>query len=75
MDRGVIVGGGLIAASFLVAVLLNRSANNEGLPAKAPREPPVAACEHAVKGTPGLSELPDKVREDCERPPPSPLKR
>jgi hypothetical protein len=75
MDRGVIVGGGLIAASFLVAVLLNRSANNEVLPAKAPREVPVPACEHVVKGPPGVSGPPDKVREDCQPPPSSPLKR
>ena len=75
MDRGVIVGGGLIAASFLVAVLLNRSANNEAPPVKATRELPVPACEHVVKGQPGVSGLPDKVSEDCERPPPSALKR
>lgn len=74
MDRGVIVGGGLIAASFLVAVLLNRSANNEAPPAKAPRELPVPACEHVVKDPPGVAESPDRVREDCERPPPPPLK-
>jgi hypothetical protein len=75
MDRGVIVGGGLIAASFLVAVLLNRSANDEAPPAEAPRELPVPACEHAVKGPPGVSGLPDKPRDDCERPQPAPLKR
>jgi hypothetical protein len=74
MDRGVIVGGGLIAASFLVAVLLNRSANNEAPPAKAP-ELPVPACEHVVKDPPGVPGLPDPAREDCERPQPSPLKR
>ena len=75
MDRGVIVGGGLIAASFLVAVLLNRSANNEAPPAEAPRKLPVPACEHVVKGPPGVSGLADPVRDDCERPQPSPLKR
>jgi hypothetical protein len=75
MDRGVIVGGGLIAASFLVAVLLNRSANNEAPPAKAPRELPVPACEHVAKGAPGVSGLSDPVRHDCERPQTSPLKR
>ena len=53
MDRGVIVGGGLIAASFLVAVLLNRSANDEAPPAEAPRELPVPACEHVAKGAAG----------------------
>jgi hypothetical protein len=75
MDRGVIVGGGLIAASFLVAVLLNRSANNEAPPAEAPRKLPVPACEQVVKGPPGVSGLPDKLRDDCARPQPSPLKR
>jgi hypothetical protein len=75
MDRGVIVGGGLIAASFLVAVMLNRSANNEVPPAKATRELPVPACEQLAKGPPGVSGLPDKVREDCERLQSSPLKR
>lgn len=75
MDRGVVVGGGLIAASFLVAVMLNRSANNEVPPAKATRELPVPACEQVVKGPPGVSGLPDEVREECERPPATPLKR
>jgi hypothetical protein len=75
MDRGVVVGGGLIAASFLVAVLLNRSANNEAAPAQAPRELPAPACEHVAKGQPGVSALPDAIREDCEQPPPSALKR
>jgi hypothetical protein len=75
MDRGVIVGGGLIAASFLVAVLLNRSANNEAPPAEAPRQPPVPACEQVAKVPPGVSGLHDPVRDDCERPQPSPLKR
>ncbi len=74
MDRGVIVGGGLIAASFLVAVLLNRSANNEAAPAK-PRELPVPACEHVAQSPPGVSGLPDPVRDDCERPQSAPLKR
>jgi hypothetical protein len=75
MDRGVVVGGGLIAASFLVAIMLNRSANDEVPPAKATRELPVPACEQIVKGPPGLSGVPDKVREDCERQLASPLKR
>ena len=39
------MGGGLIAASFLVAVLLNRSANNEAAPveARASRPPTFAS--------------------------------
>jgi hypothetical protein len=45
MNRGVIVGGGLIAASFLVAVLLNRSAHEESAPVV--RDPPARACADA----------------------------
>jgi hypothetical protein len=44
MERGVIVGGGLITASFLVAILLNRSAREEAPPIKAV-EPPARVCE------------------------------
>jgi len=64
MDRGVIVGGGLIAASFLVAVLLNRSAHEEGAPAK--REPPARACADPGPRPPGRGALPDSAGE-CER--------
>ena len=75
MDRGVIVGGGLIAASFLVAVLLNRSANNEVVPpVKAPHDLPMP-CEQVLKAPPGAAGLPDPVREDCERRKSSVLKR
>ncbi|HET9446951.1 MAG TPA: hypothetical protein VFO35_11860 [Steroidobacteraceae bacterium] len=74
MDRGVIVGGGLIAASFLVAVLLNRSANNEAPPVKAPHDLPTP-CEQVMKAPPGVAAVPDPVREDCERMQPSVLKR
>lgn len=46
MDRGIIVGGGLIAASFLVAVLLNRSAHEEAAPTVIHPAPPVSqVCE------------------------------
>ncbi|HEY7640609.1 MAG TPA: hypothetical protein VH814_12870 [Steroidobacteraceae bacterium] len=44
MNRGVIVGGGLIAASFLVAVMLNRSAHEEPAPAQAVRQPSAHGC-------------------------------
>ena len=64
MDRGVIVGGGLIAASFLVAVLLNRSAHEEGAPAE--REPPARACADPVQRLPARGALPDSAGE-CER--------
>lgn len=65
MDRGVIVGGGLIAASFLVAVLLNRSAHEEIPPVKAAPEPPARLCEDPVPLPPGA--LPDRAREECQR--------
>jgi hypothetical protein len=64
MDRGVIVGGGLIAASFLVAVLLNRSAHEEGAPAK--REPPARVCADPGQRPPARGALPDSGGE-CER--------
>jgi hypothetical protein len=75
MDRGVMVGGGLIAASFLVAVLLNRSANDEAPPAKTTRDLPLPVCEPVVNSPPSAPGLPDPAREDCERPQPSPLQR
>jgi hypothetical protein len=74
MDRGVVVGGGLIAASFLVAVLLNRSANNEVPPVKAPHDVP-APCEQVVKSPPAAAGLPDPAREECEGSQPAVLKR
>jgi hypothetical protein len=49
MDRGVIVGGGLMAASFLVAVMLNRSAHEEPPRAEAVRQPPAQVCEDAAQ--------------------------
>jgi hypothetical protein len=68
MDRGVIVGGGLIAASFLVAVLLNRSANDEATRVTAPRQPPTSrACDDPEQHVPGPTSQPDNSREDCER--------
>ena len=76
MDRGVIVGGGLIAASFLVAVLLNRSAHHETPPAKLPRDVPMQPCEQARQGAPDVGTVPaDPVREDCEQLPAQALKR
>jgi hypothetical protein len=76
MDRGVIVGGGLIAASFLVAVLLNRSANDEAARTTAPRQPPATrACDDLEPRVPGSTAQPDNSREDCERLRPEALKR
>jgi hypothetical protein len=66
MDRGVIVGGGLIAASFLVAILLNRSAHEEAHPPQAAPEPPVQVCEDAARkpATPGT--VSDLAPEGCK---------
>lgn len=74
MDRGVIVGGGLIAASFLVAVLLNRSAHEEGAAAEAPRKPPVHLCKDAEQHPPTPGTNAATADEDCVRPPLEPLK-
>jgi hypothetical protein len=73
MDRGVIVGGGLIAASFLVAVLLNRSAHEESAPAE--RQPPARVCADAGPRQTGASPLPDSSGGECERARPDSLQR
>ena len=66
MDRGVIVGGGLIAASFVVAVLLNRSAHEEPTPAE--RELPADVCDEVPgQRTPGPGGLADTLTEECKR--------
>jgi hypothetical protein len=69
MDRGVIVGGGLIAASFLVAVLLNRSAREENALPEAVRSPPAPVCEDPSPRTPGPETIgvADRTREECKR--------
>jgi hypothetical protein len=69
MDRGVIVGGGLIAASFLVAVLLNRSAREEDAPAE--RKPPAPICADTGPPPPGPGPLVDTAAVKCERRPDS----
>jgi hypothetical protein len=69
MERGVIVGGSLIAASFLVAVLLNRSAHQEIVPVEAVRPPPARACADGEQRT--ISATHASVDED-ERCKPSP---
>jgi hypothetical protein len=69
MDRGVIVGGGLIAASFLVAILLNRSAHEEDAPVE--RKPPARICADAGP-PPGPGALTDTTAAKCERQPDAP---
>jgi hypothetical protein len=73
MDRGVIVGGGLIAASFLVAVLLNRSAHEERAPVE--RERPAHACAEAGPRPTGSEPLPQSASGECERSRPDSLHR
>jgi hypothetical protein len=73
MDRGVIVGGGLIAASFLVAVLLNRSAHEERAPVEPAR--PAHACAEAGPRPPGADRPPDSTSGECERSRPDSLQR
>ncbi|HKS55643.1 MAG TPA: hypothetical protein VJS12_10180 [Steroidobacteraceae bacterium] len=53
MDRAVIVGGSLMAASFLVAVVLNRSAHQEAVPVEAVRQPPARICVETGRRAPG----------------------
>jgi hypothetical protein len=73
MDRGVIVGGGLIAASFLVAVLLNRSAREEAVPTRAAPAPPARVCKDAAQRPPGARPVADEA-DRCDRPSAQPLK-
>ena len=60
------MGGGLIAASFLVAVLLNRSAREEVAPVEP--EPPADVCEDPPERRPlGPGRVPEIAAEDCKR--------
>ena len=62
------MGGGLIAASFLVAVLLNRSAHEEVAPAVPIRPPPARVCEDPVQRPPGVAVVSDDDDEEkCKR--------
>jgi len=67
------VGGGLIAASFLVAVLLNRSAHEESAPVE--REPPAHACADAGPRPTVRGPLQDSAGGECERSRPDSLQR
>jgi hypothetical protein len=70
MDRGVIVGGVLIAASFLGAMLLNRSANEEAGPAVvAPPPPPLAqGCDRDLSANNRLPASQEVVDVACDSP-------
>jgi hypothetical protein len=67
MDRGVIVGGGLIAASFLVAMLLNRSAHEDAPPAPVP-PPPARICDTAPLAAAETPREPGVAETECEPP-------
>lgn len=70
------MGGSLIAASFLVAVLLNRSAREEMHPPvqEAP-EPPAPLCEDSARAAPHPGMTSQAVAEGCKkRPQAEPLK-
>ena len=70
MERGVIVGGSLIAASFVVAVLLNRSAHQEIVPVEAVRPPPPRACAEREPRTIGATNASPDDEEQCKPSPP-----
>lgn len=72
MDRGVIVGGGLIAASFLVATLLNRWAHEEAHPVEAPAALPAVACEERAPSPPGATPAAQRDAGKCQEPPAEP---
>lgn len=61
------MGGGLIAASFLVAVLLNRSAHEEARPAKAIPAPPARICEDSAPRVAGVTPSGSVDTEPCKR--------
>jgi hypothetical protein len=72
MDRGVVVGGVLICASFLLAVVLNRSADTPIRPAQS-EEPtaiearcaedvPEVASKHSAERTPKNDASPPRTR-------------
>ena len=60
------MGGGLIAASFLVAVLLNRSAHQEIVPVEAVRPPPARACAEREQRTVSATNASADDDEQCK---------
>jgi hypothetical protein len=75
MDRGVIVGGGLIAASFLVAILLNRSAHEEAPRMEALPQPPAHVCEQAPQRLPVAKAVREDREDECKPLPGDPVER
>jgi len=68
MERGVIVGGSLIAASFLVAVMLNRSAHQEIVPVESVRPPPTRACADREQRPVSATNASTNDEERCKPP-------
>jgi hypothetical protein len=74
MDRGLVVGGALICASFLIAVALNQSDGEP--PENVPKEAVEAPIVESSETTPlvkcpgpdekGLSSNPEQVAPACE---------
>jgi hypothetical protein len=60
------VGGGLIAASFLAAVLLNRSAHQEIVPVEAVPPQPARACADRQQPTVSTLHASPEVPEQCK---------
>ncbi len=77
MDRGVFVGGGLICASFLLAVLFNEAARQ---PVRAPERVQEATaeeepqCEGSIKPSIQDSTQPEESGPHAPRGPPSACK-
>ena len=61
------MGGGLIAASFLVAVLLNRSASEETAPVERASRPLTFAKIRLGRRPLGPGRVPDTAVEECKR--------
>jgi hypothetical protein len=75
MERGVIVGGSLIAASFLVAVMLNRSAHQEIAPVEAVPPPPLPACTEIEQRALSATNASHGGEEKCKPLPADPAQR
>lgn len=59
------MGGSLMAASFLVAVMLNRSAHQETAPVEAVQQPPARACVDPGRRVPGATLARETDDEKC----------
>jgi hypothetical protein len=74
MNRGVIVGGGLIAASFLVAITLNRSAHEESTAPQAVR-PAARVCADLAQRSPTSAPVRDGEDDKCAASPAAPASK